>query len=564
MLGTVPEQVLKQEEAGEVAAPAQPAVAVKAEDVEMTNGHTEQHPSSEINTAAIGGDSTMVDFVHPSASTEGATAVEEEAQWEIDSSPYESSSDDSSDDSSSEEDSDDEGYELLDPAEQARILMEDAGSDDEGGKGKGAGGQLRTKNEVVEEVIPKPDVVLTPEMKIEELGSVQTMVEGMVLVNAKTSGEYRVLESGSVLCLEDRSVIGVVSETLGRVEQPLYVVRFTNQESIKEAGLEIGTKIFYSEQHSTYVFTQALKAYKGSDASNLHDEEIGDEEQEFSDDEKEMEHKRRVKQKKLERRGGRTGGDRPRGEHPLKQESYNAATGISYDDEEDGPYKPLARPAGYAQTVVKSEAPEENDRAAGRPREPYGRGRGGDRGRGRGSDRGRGRGGRGGSYQDRDRQQQHNYPPAPPDAPQDPRKQPGYVAPVAQPSAPFNFQTQPGQFPQPPFPFPTQFPAGTFPPPPPFPQYNAQQGWPPAPPQLPAGAFINPAFFGGQQQGQQQWTPPPPPQFAGWTPPPLPQMGGQQGQQVPVQQNQNPDQARAVAEAQEKLRVLRESLGGPR
>ncbi|KUJ16953.1 uncharacterized protein LY89DRAFT_556107, partial [Mollisia scopiformis] len=83
-------------------------------------------------------------------------------------------------------------------------------------------------NEVPEVVVPKPDVTITPEMRIEELGSVEAIVENILLIKAKTSGEYRVLESGSVLCLEDRSVFGVVAETLGRVQQPLYSVMFTN------------------------------------------------------------------------------------------------------------------------------------------------------------------------------------------------------------------------------------------------------------------------------------------------------------------------------------------------
>ncbi len=123
------------------------------------------------------------------------------------------------------------------------------------------------------------------------------------MIKAKTTGEYRVLDSGSVLCLEDRSVIGVVAETLGLVQQPFCTVRFTNASAIEEAGLKIGVKIFYVEQHSYFVFTQALKAVKGSDASNLHDEEVGADEIEFSDDEKEMEHKRNLKHKRKNKRG---------------------------------------------------------------------------------------------------------------------------------------------------------------------------------------------------------------------------------------------------------------------
>ena len=489
--------------------------------------------------------------------TDGATTAppagdlidEEHPEWEVDSSPIESSSEDSSsEDSSSDESEDgDNAYKLLSPEEQARILMEgDGGSDDEGGdKGaKGSGGQLRTKNEVPEEVIPKPNVTITQEMPIEELGAVEGIVENTVLIKAKTSGEYKVLDSGSVLCLDDRSIIGVVSETIGRVQQPLYSVRFTNTEEIVEAGLSVGSMVFYSEQHSTYVFTQALKSFKGSDASNLHDEEVGDEEIEFSDDEAELEHKRRLKQKKIERRGGKQQSSGSSRTHPLQQQHTPGYSngGISYDDaEDDGPYKPLSRPAGYADSVGRGEAPQEGTYSRGPDGSPErvrengnthnhrreqfrGRGRG-DRGRGRG-DRGRGRGG----YQDRrgggggfslppQGRTNGGYTPPQPS---------GFGPPLYQNAqspttgAPPNHYNNPLH--QPYSPHQPQLPIWPQFPPQPQPAYqqqpyqqpfpSPQSGWPnmPSAPPLPSGAFINPAFFSGSpsdnptqwgQQGQQ-------------------------------------------------------------
>lgn len=466
------------------------------------------------------------------------TVAEEEdhPEWEVDSSPIQSSSEDSSsDDSSSEDDSDEEGdnaYKLLSPEEQAKILMEgDGGSDDEGGNkaAKGSGGQLRTKNEVPEEVIPKPDVTITPEMNIEELGVVEGIVENVLLIKAKISGEYRVLESGSVLCLGDRSVIGVVSETLGRVQQPLYSVRFTNAGEITEAGLAVGTTVFYSEQHSKYVFTQALKAYKGSDASNLHDEEVGDEEIEFSDDEAEMEHKRRLKQRRLEKRGGKIqhNGDSRRGGHqtPQPQTTSDQGPGLDYDDaEDDGPYKPLSRPTGFASTIGRTEAPQEggysgihgdrNVQYRGRGRGDRGRARGD---RGRASDRGRGRGG----HQDRRGDSKgYSLPPQNRSLNQYPAGQygPTLQSPAGHVSHGQSGISQGPGFPQSPQTLAPNFYSPQqneysphqpqmwpqFPPQPPYQQVpNTQNGWPGAPPAypLPSGAFINPAFFGSTQNG---------------------------------------------------------------
>lgn len=381
-------------------------------------------------------------------------------EFEIDSSPIESSSSDSSTDSSSSEGSDDD-YEMLDPEEEARRLMaEDIGSDGEGeGKGvKGTGiGHVRTLNEKSDDIVEKPNVTVTADMKIEELGNVENLVDNLTLIKAKTSGEYQVLETGSVLCLEDRTVIGAITETLGRVQQPFYSVRFTNAAAITEIGISTGTKIFYVEQHSTYVFIQAIKAIKGSDASNLHDEEVGDDELEFSDDEAEAEHKRRVKVQRQSKREARTGerdgftrGPRQGGrgnrgnrggsafqDRDIRDRAkdfkihHGDPGAMNYDDNPNGVelYTPLTRPSNLHEMMGHGEAPlesstiSENDfRGSHGNRGRGDRGRGdrgrGDRGRRRG-DRGRGRGGRGdgrdrgsfGRNANSDRQAQRSYSP---------------------------------------------------------------------------------------------------------------------------------------------------------
>ena len=430
----------------------------------------------------------------PSDQTEVPPA---EREWETDSSPYSSSSDSS--DSSSDEDSDDEGdngYALLSPTEQARILMDEAGSDDEG-KSKGTGGVVKTANEKFEEVIPKPDIVVTPEMRIEELGSSDAVVESTVLIRAKTTGEYQVLESGSLLCLKDRSVIGVVADTMGKVEQPLYTVRFTNDEAITEAGIAgKGTAIYYVHEHSTFVFTQPLKGLKGSDASNFHDEEVGDDEMEFSDDEKEAEHRRILKLRKrgidvdsiggrggrggnrgnMQGRGGRSGG-RGRGRggfHPgLPTHPENAmanaseAMSLNYDEGEVAEYEPLRRPS----TMESQEAPHQNgfqqpeqhqDYLSPRFQQSDNRRNDNQRGRGRDS-RGRSNRGNRGNFQQNRNHHQNNYqqsgyqqqpqqaygfnqqhqqqswmPPVPP-----PPGMPGFFNPVMMPGSPgLNFGQQ--------------------------------------------------------------------------------------------------------------------------
>lgn len=390
------------EKAGKVAEDAQVTSQVK--DLDM-NGHEAAQPVPKATEDP--------EFMAAAA----AQKANNNAEWQFDPSDAESSSDSDSsdsDDSSDESDSgSDGGYEMLDPATAAKILMSGDG-DDEGGKGKGKAGtdnQPRTTNEVKEEIVPKPDVEITPDMKITFLGNVERTVETMVLIKGATPGEYQVLEGGSVLCNEKREVLGAIADTFGRVQEPLYSVAFTNAKEIEEAGLEHGIKIFYVDSHSTFVFTQPLKNMKGTDASNIHDEEVGEDEIEFSDDEEEAEFKRQRKQAKKAGRGGlsrtafqegaRSFGAPGQGSGQTFVSgsdipSQNYGGGMSYDDNEPAEdfYQPLKRPDNLSDLMAGRALPPRPpppsfDRGRGRGRGDRGRG---DRGRGRG-DRGRGRGG---------------------------------------------------------------------------------------------------------------------------------------------------------------------------
>lgn len=321
------------------------------------------------------------------------------AEFEYDSSPIadDDDSSESSEDSSNASESEDD-YELLDPAEMARILMRDGGEDEDE---RPKGGKNNTKNETEVPKVPKPDVVVTSDMEIKELGHVENIVENYVLVKGTLSGETQVLESGSVLCLEDRKVIGAVDDLVGRVEEPRYSVAFTNGAEVAEYGVTHGTKIFYVVDHSSYVFTQPLRNMKGYDTSNMNDEEAGVEELEFSDDEAEAEYKRKLKQEKLARKG--IVRQEPNAEVGQQATSGSADVALQYDDDEaEDLYKPLPRPVDYGSGTASIETRPHFARGRGRGRggrdrgDRGGRGRGGRGGRGNDS---RGRGGRGGFSQ---------------------------------------------------------------------------------------------------------------------------------------------------------------------
>lgn len=96
-----------------------------------------------------------------------------------------------------------------------------------------------------------------------------------------------------------------MADVIAQVHQPRYFVNFNSPTEIEAAGITKGTTVFYVEQHSTYVFTQALRGIKGSDASNMHDEEPAAHEIEFSDDEAEADYKRQLKNNKEDRKAMR-------------------------------------------------------------------------------------------------------------------------------------------------------------------------------------------------------------------------------------------------------------------
>ncbi|KAF8421484.1 Gar1/Naf1 RNA binding region-domain-containing protein [Tirmania nivea] len=507
----------------------------------------------------------------------------EGAEWQYDSSDAESSEGEEnsdSEDSDSDEDSgdgsgsdaEDAEFPRLSLAEQAKILMADAGEDGEQSSSKGE--VLRTKNEQPEDAIEikKPDVVLTKADPLEELGEVQSVVERLALIKAKTSGEHQVLNEGSVVALQDRTVIGTIADLLGRVQSPLYTVRFATKEEISENGITPGMKIFYSPKHSTFVFTKALKAQKGSDASNLWDEEVDEHEIEFSDDEAEAEYKRKLKEKKASGKGGKA---------PYEHEAQGSGRTGPGAPSSDEPYTPLARPPNLSELMKEmahmTQPVEKNSNRGDHGGKNRGSARKADRGGNRGGKDERRSGGRDKgkrnnerrgnrdrdkglpdqtgtasvpqSYYGSDSHSSHGYQ-QPPSAPNYQQPQQAYQQTQSMPQygyhyggytsqlhhqlpqqpqqplqalhqqLPFQYQTQPAIQAQPSFQLQNAGQSQMFASSPPMPK-------------LPQGAHVNPAFFSRQAQSAQQ-------QAAYFNPQMMWNQQQQQQQQLQYQQNSPP------------------------
>ncbi|KAF1984344.1 NAF1-domain-containing protein [Aulographum hederae CBS 113979] len=494
----------------------------------------------------------------------------EQAEFRFDSSDEISSSDSSSDSSSSDDSEDEEGGMLLDPQTAVEMLMRE--------NAEGTSGPLRTANEVEEEHFEKPAVAVTPEMAITELGTVDNVVGQLVLIKAKTSGDFQVLETGSVLCLSDRTVIGSVVETLGRVHQPFYSVGFSKSAEIPELGITSGTMIYYVNNHSTFVFTAAIKSFKGTDASNLNDEEIGADEIEFSDDDAEAEYKRNLKQAKQAAKEARNGphanrrtkgpvqGDRPPPANYPSALSYDDGDGDAVDEDM---YRPLQRPDNLHQMVGPGGPPLEdptriNHSFGRRGRDDRGRARGrGGRG-GRGGGRGQRPGFQGGNGNHHDRPYDLGTGGQFQESPSH-NTGAGYNT-NNSPQNPYNTQSPistPSNYAQSPFlpNFPSFGQQGS-----PLGQYQHipqnfhQQGLGNSANSLPPGNFLNPALFAAlQQQSQhvsQQGAVPAPFQ---WPSPPAAQSSPVPfGSSVPPTSGQNG----TASDAQDRLNELLRNLAG--
>lgn len=205
--------------------------------------------------------------------------------------------DEADDDDESSSDDDDDEEDIARRAEAASL--EDIGSDEEPdalGKVKG----VYTKNELKPDQIPIPEEFeITDETPIEEIGFFTSCLDRVLVIEA-IPGRSTVLDIGSAICTNDRKPVGRVEEVMGLVSEPYYAVRLcasydpSNLPDPLDDDLQKGVSFSYVPSLSSFA---SADSRPGTDASNLHDEEVPEDEQEFSDDEAEAEAKAERKAK---------------------------------------------------------------------------------------------------------------------------------------------------------------------------------------------------------------------------------------------------------------------------
>lgn len=111
-------------------------------------------------------------------------------------------------------------------------------------------------------------------MRIELAGYVETIVDDQIIIKASQPGTSRVLDDGTILVFEDRSILGRIFETFGPVAAPLHSIRFNSPKEIDKEKISIGKKVYFVPDYSVWTITEQLARLKGCDASNIYDEEI--------------------------------------------------------------------------------------------------------------------------------------------------------------------------------------------------------------------------------------------------------------------------------------------------
>jgi rRNA processing protein Gar1 len=152
---------------------------------------------------------------------------------------------------------------------------------------------IKSKNET-EPTVEPIHITIPNNSQLYPVGTMMHLVKEQIIVEQFESGEEKVLDLDSILVDKEKNIIGRINDTFGPVTQPYYSIRFNTTEEAVEKFVRDKT-CYFIPNFVKIVLTRPLKEFKGTDASNIHDEEIGEDEQEFSDDEKEMEFKKRKK-----------------------------------------------------------------------------------------------------------------------------------------------------------------------------------------------------------------------------------------------------------------------------
>jgi H/ACA ribonucleoprotein complex non-core subunit NAF1 len=183
---------------------------------------------------------------------------------------------------------------------------------------------FKTKNEVEEMDGTEPDIQeVGADEILQRIGEIFNIVGKSIIIkalppSASPWSPSQTLDSETLVVFDDRKVVGYVSflfmpshsvcfillvrignqiyDTFGPTSEPMYQVKIHPSSSLTETELYISRPIFHIPARSRFVF---INHDKGSDASNQNDEEPAEDELDFSDDETELKHRKKVNNRQV-------------------------------------------------------------------------------------------------------------------------------------------------------------------------------------------------------------------------------------------------------------------------
>ncbi|KAL3332933.1 hypothetical protein AABB24_033140 [Solanum stoloniferum] len=275
--GTEDERVVDQADVGNVSGSVVAAVISKNEESDNKVVISSKAEERIVNDTGVNGN--------------GSTVSNSDTESEASSS---ASSSDSDEDESSSNDEAEEEVDMEEGEIVASDVDEMVGWDDDD-EDTGVKGPIRSKNEVqVLPPVPEVTATLQPHHQMQPVGVVSSTIGAQVVVEGVE--KHTPLCDGSILWItESRSPLGIVDEIFGPVKNPYYIVRYNSDNEVPP-GIHPGTLISFVPEFSSHILNDNSLYKKGYDASGENDEEAS--EDEFSDDEKEAEHRRMLKMKK--------------------------------------------------------------------------------------------------------------------------------------------------------------------------------------------------------------------------------------------------------------------------
>ncbi|KAL6778878.1 hypothetical protein ACKKBF_B04235 [Auxenochlorella protothecoides x Auxenochlorella symbiontica] len=191
-----------------------------------------------------------------------------------------------------------------------REMLEAADIDDEDGPGDGS---VSAANQAATALLGKETLatdvpVIDAEEAITQAGTIQGVLEGLIVVKASASAPA--LHLGTWLVLADRSPLGVVEDVFGPVLSPLYALRAGGEGCGTGAGP--GDPVFSVDRLAEVVHTEELRAARYDAAEEEVGEDGPDPDATFSDDEAEAAYLRQLNSKRKGSEAGRGAGRQQR------------------------------------------------------------------------------------------------------------------------------------------------------------------------------------------------------------------------------------------------------------